>query len=199
MPSGIIAVTGPVASGKSTFCRILSSLLSAPWIDFDTLAKELYTNEEVKRFVKREIESNAYNLEGKFMPQVLFRSIFSDVEKRVVLENFLYPRLKDYLLKVAEADMNRFLIVEGVKLKEAGILELSDLKIAVIAKRRVQWQRLWLRGLPTYEIQSLLAAQKSIYDYLREANLIIENNGQLKELEIKARVVAEKIKNNESL
>lgn len=177
-----------MAAGKTTFARYLSETLNACVIDLDDLAKQAYNEPEVKRFVRREIEPMAFNPEGVLVKNALFRAIFSDSQKRKKLEKFIYPLLKEKVRKMIlkNAEETPFIIIEGVKLKEASIYEIADLRIVVLTSRDSQWQRLKSKGLPTYRIQHLLNAQKKMSEYISEADLIVNNDSDLKKLKDKA-------------
>lgn len=197
MPSLTIGLTGPIASGKSTFGKILSKTLNARLVDLDSLAKESYL--EVKNLLSRELGREIYTADGTIKKQILFNKIFYNPYYLEKLEQILYPVLKEKVKGIIkESKKNReILLVEGVKLKEAGLLKDLDLVVLVIAFSDIRFERLKQRGLSTPKILALLNSQKRIYDYFKEANYVVWNNGDLKNLETEARKFLDFLKKNE--
>lgn len=194
----VIGITGPVASGKSTFCRFLKEFLGAAWLNLDELAKELYQEDKIRQKIRREISEAAYSLDEEPNFNVLRRLVFYKPEKLQQLENILYPELKKKVLALIQGpEKNRLYLIEGVKLEQAGLLWACDLVVAVLADRRKQEERLVTRGLPASFIQALLAAQPSTGYYYRLADCVIINNGSIDELKKKAEYVASRLIQNE--
>jgi dephospho-CoA kinase len=194
----IIGITGPIASGKSSFCQYLSEALKACWIDLDTVAKELYWQDQIRFRVRREIAEAAYDLEEKPNFAVLRRIVFYDSQKLKQLEKIIYPELEKKLKEIiAEAGNEAICLVEGVKLQETDILNFCDYVMAVLADCRKQEERLRKKGFPTSLIMALFRNQPRTVDYYRIADFVIINNGSLDELREKAQHVVSRLIHDE--
>ncbi|MCX7831885.1 MAG: dephospho-CoA kinase [Actinobacteria bacterium] len=193
----IISVTGPVGSGKTTVCKMISEMIGSVYLDSDKLVKSLYDEDaDLKSFLRNKIGREVISLDGRVVSNILFREIFSCSKKRRELEMCVYPVLKRKILNIIEGSESRYFVVEGVKLKEASILDISRIVISVISSHENIWRRLSEKGLPTYKIMSLIEAQKKFYEYYDEADCLIINNGSLADLKKKVEYLVKKMIEN---
>lgn len=190
----IVGITGPAASGKSTFCRLLQEYLDAAWLNLDELAKELYQEDRIRLKIRREVSEAAYSPDDEPNFHVLRRLVFYQPEKLQQLESILYPELKKKVLALLQGSKNnRLFLIEGVKLEQAGLLSVCNQLVAVVADRKKQEERLAARGLPASFIQALLSAQPSAGYYYQLADCVIINNGSIDELKNKAEHAASRL------
>lgn len=191
----LISVTGPVGSGKTTVCKMLSEMLGSVYIDSDKVVKSLYDESEgLKRFIRSRISREAISPNGKLVSNILFREIFSCKKKRKELEMLVYPALKKKILNIIDGTESRYFVIEGVKLREANIVKISRIVISVISSRENIWNRLSRKGFPTYKIMWLLEAQKKFYEYYDEADCIIINDGSLIDLKKEVEYILKKMR-----
>jgi dephospho-CoA kinase len=106
MSSGI-AITGGLASGKSTIAEILRSLGQTVF-NADQLAREVVEpgTPGLAEIVK-EFGEGVLNPRGELDRTRLRDQVFGDAEKRARLEGILHPRIQNLLKeKLARADLN---------------------------------------------------------------------------------------------
>lgn len=186
----LIALTGSIGSGKSTVANLLA-VRGGEVIDADLLAREVVEpgtaglKEVVQRFGP-EILNSASGLDRA----KLGRLVFSDPEKRKILESILHPKIQALFLERLRAararEDGRTFIVHAVPLFfEASIpRELYDLVVVVSASRETSLSRIAARdnlsvdeAIARYDSQMPIAEKEAKSDY------IIKNNGSLEELE----------------
>ncbi len=179
----VIAITGGIATGKSSVTEILRSK-GFKIIDADKLVKGIYQTLEAVDFVKRNIPE-AYSDEGinfKTLRELFFKS--PEIKKKI--EDFIYPNLKEAFLKEAlSLPQQDFYIYDVPLLFERGIDSKVDLVVVVYAPRETQIQRVIERDQCSMELaKKILDEQMDIEVKRSKANFIIKNQGSKKELAV---------------
>ncbi len=187
----VIGVTGPIVSGKTTFCKFLEDF-GFYHIETDLVAKEIYREEHIKRWLKSTFGSEIFGMDGMINFRTLGRIIFNDIQNLKKLEDYVHPVVLEIVKnRVSELKGNRGMkgvAIEAVKLFESGSDRVCDVSISIICNRKAQIERLNRRGLSFSKIMAIFACQKSSYFYSQLSDCVIENNGSLKELEEKSKV-----------
>ena len=60
-----VAITGGIASGKTTVCQALAEALEAPWLSCDAVVHELYADPEVLARVREEFGDGVFHPDGR--------------------------------------------------------------------------------------------------------------------------------------
>lgn len=177
----IVAITGGIATGKSTVTSILRQK-GLFIIDADHLVKMIYQTEEAKKFIRDHFPEAWMKSEINFKN---LRSIFfSDNKKKELVENFIYSKLpysfKEEVLKITNQD---FCIYDVPLLFEKEIDKKVDLSVLIYAPEEVQIQRLTKRdGCSTEDAKKIISQQMGIEMKKDKADFIILNEGSQKEL-----------------
>lgn len=176
-----VALTGGIASGKSTVCNLLK-LYGLRIIDADLIAREMLDKEaaEIAKLFGRE-----YLQEGRVDRKALGRLVFSDEEARRVLENFLHPKIREEIIHQSrEQDALKGPYIVDIPLFfETGSYPIEEV-VVVYAPRDIQKRRLMEReGLSEEEAEARLNAQMDIEEKRKRATWVIDNRGNLKELQ----------------
>ena len=179
-----VGLTGGIASGKSSVSAILAEL-GALVIDADKLAREVVAKgtpglERVVEAFGRDV----LTADGEMDRPRVGAIVFSDEEKRRVLEGIIHPLVQERSAALAAAAGDHDLVVHDIPLlAESGIAEAFDAVLVVDAPSAVQVERLMRdRGLTREEAESRIAAQASREDRLAVATHVIDNTGTLEEL-----------------
>ncbi|MGE5216778.1 MAG: dephospho-CoA kinase [Chloroflexota bacterium] len=194
----LIGLTGGIASGKSTVATILERL-GAAVINADVLSREVV---EPGRDAWKEIVE-VFGTEVLQADQTLDRQklrtiIFNHPESRKKLESIIHPRVR----ALAEERISRYaaagyeIIVYEVPLLFEGNLQ-DSLRPVVLVACDVETQRRRLQErdrIDAAAAQKHIEAQMSLAEKRRLADYVIENNGNLEDLERQARAILEKIK-----
>jgi dephospho-CoA kinase len=183
------ALTGGIATGKSSVIELLKRS-GFRVIDADKVAHEVLDEQHQKI---SEIFGEHFVKEGKVDRKLLGSMVFSDPQKRKVLESLLHPviytkisALSDTLDKRAEP-----YIVDIPLFYEGGRYAIENV-IVVYASQTQQLERLMQRD--SYSKEEALArigSQIDIREKRDNATHVIDNSGNLKQLEFET----ERIKN----
>jgi len=189
-----IALTGGIASGKSTVCNLLR-LFGLRIIDADAIARQMLDAEAdgvAKLFGKE------YIVDGKVDRKALGRLIFSDKDARKKLEELLHPKIRAEIERQSK-EQDRLkgpYIVDIPLFFETGNYPIEKV-IVVYAPREIQKRRLMDReGLSDEEAEARLNAQIDIEEKRKLATWVIDNSKNLKHLQQETEQIFNKITKN---
>ena len=189
-----VALTGGIASGKSTACNLLK-LYGLRVIDADAIAREILRS-EAKSIAK--LFGEEYLVNGEVDRKALGRLIFGDKDARKRLEELLHPKIRDEIVRRSE-EQERFggpYIVDIPLFFETGAYPIERV-IVVYAPREVQKRRLMEReGLSEEEAEARLNAQIDIEEKRARATYLIDNSGNLKHLQRECERIFKEITEN---
>ncbi len=180
-----IALTGGIGSGKSAVGDILSEL-GAIVVDSDQLAREVIErgssgfDEVLARF------GDEILVDGEISRSKLAELVFNDEDARKDLEGIIHPRVRELSTRVLQKSPEDSVVVNEIPLLfETQGQDRFDLVITVEADDEIRTRRLLDRGLKSYQIEKRISAQASRSQRETIADFVIENNGNLEELEKK--------------
>ena len=178
-----IALTGGIGSGKSAVGDILSEL-GAIVVDSDQLAREVIErgtsgfDEVLARF------GDEILVDGEISRSKLAELVFNDEDARKDLEGIIHPRVRELSTRVLQKSPEDSVVVNEIPLLfETQGQDRFDLVITVEADDEIRTRRLLDRGLKSYQIEKRISAQASRSQRETIADFVIENNGNLEELE----------------
>lgn len=181
----VIALTGGIATGKSTVARLLADR-GATVVDADDIARYVVEpgTDALAEIVSAFGES-VLREDGSLDRAALGGVVFGDAERRRVLESILHPRVRAELARrIADADArgDRLVVVDIPLLYETERESEFDGVLLVYAHPEHQRQRLHARdNLDGDQVDQRLAAQLPIEDKRRRATWVVENDGDLAE------------------
>jgi dephospho-CoA kinase len=174
----VIALTGGIGSGKSTVADELAAR-GAGVIDTDLLARELTEpGQPALGEIAATFGSRIIDCDGRLDRDVLRSLVFADPQARRKLEAILHPRIKDLMLERLAALDAPYAVLVIPLLFETNQDVLADRVLVVDLPEPVQLERVRRRsGLPTAEIERIIASQISRNERLARADDIIDNAG----------------------
>ena len=178
-----LALTGGIASGKSTVCRLLREFIPSVVIfDCDAAVhRMLEADGEVAAIISDAFGDQAMDSEGRIDRHFLRGKVFGDEKARLELEAILHPRVKQECLDSLEKAATRGadLFVADVPLFfEKGFEFGQDQVLVVASSRSTQIQRLKGRGgFEDSLIDSILAAQLPVQEKMSRADVVFWNEG----------------------
>lgn len=180
----VMALTGGIASGKSTVCRLLREWLPKTVI-FDCDAevhRMLDTEEEVIAAVIAEFGEALFDeATGKVSRAALRELVFSDPAARAKLEGILHPRLRQECLDSLESAATRGaeLFVADVPLLFEKGFDFGQTQILVVGcSRATQIKRIKARnGFDGHTVESILAAQLPFQEKISRGDVVFWNEG----------------------
>ena len=188
-----LAVTGPLACGKSTFARMLGEM-GAETVSADAIVHDLLAGDPdtISRVAER--FGGGVRGESGVDRKALARAVFGDGEALQDLEDILHPLVREETdRRVAATDADLF-VAEIPLLFEGGRSGQFDYTVAVTApeERRLAWAA--ERGMGEEQVRAIEARQLLQEEKARRADLVVQNDGDLDRLreqaeEIRGRVL----------
>ena len=179
-----VGLTGGMGSGKSTALAALGRL-GAEVISSDAIVHELYGGEQLRDAVRARFGAEVAP-GGVVDRAALARRAFAAPEDRSWLEGRIWPlvgaRVAGWLEQTRALEpAPRAAVVEVPLLFEAGLDQLYDATIAVVAEESVRAQRAAQRGHALVDERA--ARQLSQEEKARRATFVVRNDGSVEELE----------------
>ena len=192
-----VALTGNIASGKSSVARVWASL-GATVVDADRLARAAVEPGTpalaaiVARWGPRVLDG-----QGRLDRSTLRDIVFADPGERRRLEAIVHPAvgaLREAEYRRAESRGDRVIVADIPLLFEVGLEGEFDRVVLVDAPEEIRLARIVHdRSLTPAQAASMIAAQMPAARKRARADLIIDNDGTVAELERRAREVWEDI------
>ena len=182
-PVARIALTGGVASGKSTVARLFAAL-GARLIDTDQVARDVVAppSPALDRIVAR-FGSGVLQPDGTLDRAALRRIVFSDDTARRDLESIMHPAIAAEVARQSAAAAGPYQLIAIPLLVETGTAGDYDRVLLVDAQPATQRARLMLRdGMTPAAAERMLAAQASREARRAIAHDIIDNDGDVAQL-----------------
>ncbi len=192
-----MGLTGGIASGKSTVAAILRRL-GAAIINADELSREVVQPEQdAWKEIVAAFGPNILQEDKTLDRRKLRQLVFENSAARKKLEAIIHPRVRalaERRISELAAAGSSIVVYEVPLLFEAQIHLWLRPVILVACDIETQKKRLLERDhLTERQAQQHLDAQMSLEEKRKLADYIIENNGNLEELEHQARAVLQKI------
>jgi dephospho-CoA kinase len=186
-----VGLTGGIATGKSTVVRMLVKR-GARVIDHDGLVHTL--QEPGQPVWKRIVETfgrDILDADERIDRKKLGALVFDNEQRRKVLEGIVHPAVLEEAQRqrdrIGKEDEQAIVLSDIPLLLEVGMQECFDLILLVYAPSEVQIRRLMKRNnLSREEALSRLKSQMPIDEKPKFADLIIRNDGTMRELEKRA-------------
>lgn len=179
----LIALTGGIASGKSTIARRLGEL-GAVVVDADALAREVVRpGEPALDAIRDAFGDEVFREDGSLDRAALGRIVFSDPGKRHVLNGIVHPAVLHRSHAAFRAALTRdraAVVVYDVPLIDARGVGEFDRIVVADAPTEVRVERLVaLRGMSEEDARARLAAQLSDEERRALASDLIDTSGSL--------------------
>jgi dephospho-CoA kinase len=185
-PPPFVGLTGGIGAGKSEALAALERL-GAATLSTDAVVHELLEGDELRdELVARFGAGVAPN--GRVDRSAVASLVFEKPDERKWLEGVLWPRVGERVESWRRESLEReppprALVVEVPLLFESGMDAVFDHTIAVVADEAVRAERAGARGHAGLE--SRTSRQLSQKEKAERAEYVVENDGDLGELEAK--------------
>ncbi len=179
----VMALTGGIASGKSTVCRLLGEFLHSLVIfDCDAAVHRMLDDDpEVAAIIAESFGPLALHPHGRIDRQFLRGRVFTEPAARLRLEAILHPRVRQECLDSCARAVTRGadLFVADVPLFFEKGFDFGQSQVLVVASSRAtQVQRLHARGgFDAPLIDAILAAQLPVQEKMSLADVVFWNDG----------------------
>jgi dephospho-CoA kinase len=176
----VIGLTGNIATGKSTVLRMLAEL-GAETIDGDVLVHEMMgPGSTLGPALAATFGPEVVNKDGSIDRQALGKIVFTSPERFEELERLIHPAVVERMIAAIDAPGPAVLVLDAIKLFEAGIADHCDVIWVVDADRETRIERVMGRNnLDRDEAARRVDAQPPQEDKLARADIVIDNGGTL--------------------
>lgn len=180
----LVALTGGIASGKSTIARRLAEH-GAVVIDADALVRELQRpGQPVLAAIAQEFGPGVLTAEGELDRAALGRLVFGDPDRLATLNGIVHPAVKDESQRrfraAFDADPQAVVVYDVPLLAEARGAGEWDRVVVAHAPAEVRVARLVEnRGMAEDEARARVASQASDEERLKLADVVIDTSGSL--------------------
>lgn len=182
----LVGLTGGIGSGKTTVARLLADR-GAVVVDADELAREaLRPGTRSFEQVWALFGDGVLTPDGELDRSAIAAVVFADEEKRRALESITHPEVFRLLAETVEwhRDTDKVVVFDAPLIIETGFHEACDVVIVVTASEEQRIGRLERdRGMSVAEASVRIAAQIGAEERKAVADVVIENDGDLAQLE----------------
>lgn len=179
-----VGLTGGIACGKTTVADMFAAL-GAQIIDTDELARDVVEpGEPALESVIEHFGSAILDDDGRLDRRALRRLVFSDPEKRHLLEQIIHPAIRQRMIESSAIVRGPYQVLIIPLLVESHSDGHVDRVLVVDCDEEVQIRRLMNRDHESRETaENMLAAQISRQDRLDHADDIIDGGSNLEALQ----------------
>ncbi len=173
----LIGLTGNIATGKSLVLRHLGAL-GAQTVDADALAHEaMQPGTPAWAEIREHFGEPVLDPGGEIDRRALGAIVFSDPHALAALESIVHPRVAARVRQMAAGCCTRALVVEAIKLLEAGLGADCDAIWVTTSAEETQLRRLIAdRGLSESEARVRIEAQPPSALKVVRADVLLEND-----------------------
>ena len=179
-----VGLTGGIGSGKSTVAEMLRAR-GAVVIDSDALAREVVEPGTLGFDAVQAAFGSEVVTGGRLDRAALAAIVFADHDRRAALEAIVHPEVARRATEIVaqHVDTDDVVVLDSPLLIETGRHRDVELVIVVSAEPETQIGRLVARGMDEADARARLAAQMPLADKAEVADVVLDNEGTLEELE----------------
>ena len=192
----VVGVTGSFSSGKSAVTSVFKKL-GAKVFDADATAKKVTRKGTALCRAIAQIFGEEYlDKKGELDRRKLAQRVFSEPKDLKKLNILIHPEVIFEAMKMKRDLKHKkgILILDVPLLYESKMEKLADIVIVVSTPREKMIARGTQKGMSPSLSKKIIGTQWPLAKKVRRADYVIENKGNLKELEQKTRQIFEKIK-----
>lgn len=180
----VVGLTGGIGSGKSAVSRRLEAQ-GIEVVDADVVAREVVEpGEPALARISSRFGESVLDESGALDRRALREIVFSDEKQRTWLENLLHPLIRDRILQQLEAAQSAYTVLVSPLLLETDQHLLVNHTVVVDVEEDQQISRTANRDNSSPEqVKAILAAQMKRDERLRRADSVLDNRGDLSQLE----------------
>jgi dephospho-CoA kinase len=182
-----LGVTGGVGSGKSAVCDVLAGK-GLIVISADELARRaVLPGTGAYENIVKHFGSNVVSKDGGLDRKKLRAIISRDKDAKHKLESFVHPEVFQQMeieFNAAATRREPVVVVEVPLLFELGLKPFFDFTLTVCAGRDIRIKRMMQRDQVSFsDAEALLGIQMPDEEKIKKSDFIIDNNGNMEELQ----------------
>ena len=194
----LVGLTGGIGSGKTAVSDEMAKL-GAGIVDTDLIAHQITAPDgPAIALIQKQFGVEFIDPSGA-LDRVKMRSlVFANPEARKSLETITHPLIREETVrqakKLIEEKVPYLVFVVPLLIESGNWLSLLDYLVVVDCPEEVQIERVMHRSkLPRNEVESILQAQTSRQERIAHADIVIENQGSLEDLQAQVLDLHQKI------
>ena len=194
----LIGLTGGIGSGKTAVSDLLAKL-GAGIVDTDLIAHLITApHGSAIALIEKQFGPDFIAADGALNRNKMRALVFAKPEARKSLEAITHPLIRQetirQALRLSKEGVPYLVFVVPLLIESGSWMELIDRLVLVDCAEETQIQRVMQRSnLPREEVERILAAQASREERLKYADIVIENQSSLKDLEVEVQNLHQKI------
>lgn len=190
-----VAVTGSVASGKSTVCRFFKQH-GAYTIDADAVVHNLISSDTECIQKITQLLGNQVLVQGQIRRDIVASMVFNDSSRLQKLQQILHPKVfakieQEYENVKGQTDL---FVAEVPLLFESGFDQFFDYTVVVEAPRDICLERAHAKGMNEKEYDQRMSKRLSLDVMKEKADFIIHNQGTLESVEKQVKTIINKFR-----
>jgi dephospho-CoA kinase len=181
----LVGLTGGIGSGKSTVARMLQDR-GAVVLDADGFARAaVVAGSPGLRSVVGRFGADILTAEGELDRPKLASIVFADPKALADLEAIVHPEVRRMIADGIQEnlDADRVVVLVNPLLIEMGTHRDCDVVVVVSVSPDTQIARSVARGMVEEDVRARIAAQLPLEERARTADVLIDNEGSLADLE----------------
>jgi dephospho-CoA kinase len=181
----LVGLTGGIGSGKSTVAQMLARR-GAVVLDADAFAREAVRSGSAGlRAVAARFGSEVLTADGELDRPKLAAIVFADAGARADLEGIVHPEVRRLIADGIQVnlDTDNVVVLVNPLLIEMGAHRDCDVVVVVSVPSETQVARSTARGMDEDDVRARMAAQLPLDERARQADVILDNEGSVEELE----------------
>lgn len=191
-----VGLTGGIGSGKSTVAALLAQA-GYPVVDADQIARDIVEpGQPALGALAEAFGREILHADGSLNRAALARRAFVDAEHTELLNGIMHPRIEEETARrfdAAEKAGEPVVIYDMPLLVDKGLHRGMDLTVVVDAEPETRVERLRGRGIAEEDARRRMAAQIDDAARRAAADVLVDNNGTLDDLEEQVRVLLGRI------
>jgi len=181
----LVGLTGGIGSGKSTVSRMLEER-GAVVLDADAFARAaVVAGSPGLRSVVARFGADVLTPDGELDRAKLASIVFADPAALADLEAIVHPEVRRMIADGIQEnlDLDRVVVLVNPLLIEMGTHRDCDVVVVVSTSPETQIARSVARGMTQEDVRSRMAAQLPLEERARTADVLIDNEGTIADLE----------------
>lgn len=181
----LVGLTGGIGAGKSTVAKLLAAR-GAVILDADELARvAVEGGTECFRRVVERFGSEVVGRDGELDRPALAATVFNDPGALSDLEAIVHPEVRRLIAEGIQGnlDTDNLVVLVNPLLIEMGTHRDCDVVVVVSVAPETQVRRSVARGMTEEDVRARIAAQLPLEERARQADVLLDNEGSLEELE----------------
>jgi dephospho-CoA kinase len=176
----IVAITGGIASGKTTVANLFHQHFGIHLVDADVVARQVVEpgTQGLTQIVEH-FGNAILNSDGTLDRAALREKIFSDNQQKQWLNNLLHPLIRQEMQRQLQLSNSPYTLLVVPLLVENDLQHMANRVLVVDVSEQTQIYRTMTRdGVPESQVRSILKAQAERETRLAHADDVINNDAE---------------------